>query len=97
MKRTIAPLVIVTALGALGAVGLVGSTADAQWIPPPPEYVATTEPVYYEGRAAYWYNNHWYWHDEHGAWNHYDAEPRFLADHRARFQPVRRSWEHPHR
>jgi hypothetical protein len=97
MNRNIATLskgfVIVSALGALAAVGLVGKTAEAQWVPPPAEWVATSEPVYYEGHAAYWYNNHWYWHDEHGAWNHYDAEPAFLAERRAHAAPARRSWE----
>jgi hypothetical protein len=100
MNRTISynglskGLVILSALGALAAVSAIGGSAAAQWVPPPPEYIASTEPVYYEGHAAYWYNNAWYWHDEHGAWNHYDHEPQFLADHRAHFQPVRRSWYH---
>jgi len=101
MNRNIATLskgfVIVSALGALAAVGLVGKTAEAQWVPPPAEYIATTEPVYYEGHAAYYYNSHWYWRDTHGAWNHYDAEPAFLADRRAHFPPVRRGYEHPGR
>ncbi|MGD0530461.1 MAG: hypothetical protein ABSE49_35335 [Polyangiaceae bacterium] len=83
---------IASAIGVLAAVSLTGVPADAQWAPPPPEYVATTEPVYYEGHAAYWYGNHWNWRDEHGAWNHYDQEPGFLADHRAHFAPVRHSW-----
>jgi hypothetical protein len=64
-----------------------------QYDGPSPEFIASTEPVYYEGHAAYWYNNHWYWRDEHGRWNHYDQEPPFLADHRAHFPQNRRSWE----
>jgi uncharacterized membrane protein YgcG len=83
---------IASAIGVLAAVSLTGVSADAQWAPPPPEYVATTEPVYYEGHAAYWYGNHWNWRDEHGGWNHYGQEPGFLADHRAHFAPVRHSW-----
>ena len=98
MSRTTSTLskgfAIVSAVGALAAVTLVVAPASAQWVPPPPEYIATTEPVYYEGHAAYWYGNHWYWRDDHGAWNHYDHEPPFLADRRAHFAPVRRSWEH---
>lgn len=97
MKRTAATLskgfVFVPAAGALAAALFVGAPAAAQWEPPPPEYIATTEPAYYEGHAAYWYNNHWYWRDEHGGWNHYDQEPRELADHRAHFPPGRRSWQ----
>jgi len=96
MNRNIAKgLVVVSALGAAAAVGLIGTPAAAQWVPPPAEWIATTEPVYYEGHAAYWYNNHWYWHDEHGAWNHYDNEPAGLAERRAHYTPVRRSFEHP--
>ena len=94
MRRNIASLskgfAVVYALGALAAV----SPAAAQWAPPPPEWIATTEPVYFEGHAAYWYNNHWVWRDEHGAWGHYDHEPAFLADRRAHFAPVRHSWAH---
>jgi hypothetical protein len=87
-------LMMVSAVGALAAVALVGTPALAQWAPPPPEYVATTEPVYYEGHAAYWYGNHWSWRDEHGAWNHYDHEPPALAARRGQAAPVRRSWTH---
>lgn len=85
--------VFVPAAGILAAAVLVGAPAAAQWEPPPPEYIASTEPVYYEGHAAYWYNNHWYWRDDHGGWQHYDHEPPFLADRRAHFPPGRRSWE----
>jgi hypothetical protein len=84
---------IVAAAGALAAVALVAAPADAQWVAPPQEYIATTEPVYYEGHAAYWYGGRWSWRDEHGTWNHWDREPAFLADRRAHFAPVRRSWE----
>lgn len=83
---------ILLAAGAVGAIALAGAPAAAQWVPPPPEYVATMEPVYYEGHAAYWYQNHWYWRDEHGAWAHYDREPPQLAERRAHAAPVRRSW-----
>jgi hypothetical protein len=97
MKRTTATIskgfVLVPAVGALAAALLVGAPAVAQWEAPTPEFVATTEPAYYEGHAAYWYNNHWFWRDDHGGWNHYDQEPRELADHRAHFPPARRSWQ----
>jgi hypothetical protein len=87
-------LVIVSAVGALAAVSLIDAPAVAQqWVPPPPEFVATAQPEYYEGHAAYWYGNHWYWRDEHGGWNHYDNEPPGLAERRAHAPPVRRSWE----
>ncbi len=85
--------VLVPAAGALAAALLVGTPAVAQWEPPPPEFIATTEPAYYQGHAAYWYNNHWFWRDDHGSWNHYEQEPRDLADRRAHFPPARRSWQ----
>ncbi len=86
-------LVTVPMVGALASVLLVSAKAAAQWEPPPPEYIATTEPAYYEGHAAYYYNSHWYWRDAHGGWNHYEHEPAFLADRRAHFPPARRSWQ----
>ena len=61
------------------AIGVVSTSAFSQPMPPPPEFVVTAEPVYYEGHAAYWYQNHWYYHDE----------PPALADHR-RLAPVAR-------
>jgi hypothetical protein len=88
---------IASALGALASVSLIGTTALAQWAPPPPEYIATTDPVYYEGHATYWYAGHWNWRDPRGAWNHYDHEPPSLADRRSHAPPVRRSWEHAER
>ncbi len=97
MKRTTATLsrgfVLVPAAGALAAALFAGAPAAAQWEPPPAEFVATTAPAYHEGHAAYWYNGHWFYRDEHGAWNHYEQEPRELADHRAHAPPVRRSWQ----
>jgi hypothetical protein len=98
MNRIIATLskgiALVPAVGVVALVSLTGAPAEAQWAPPPPEYIATTEPVYYEGHPAYWYGGHWFWRDEHGGWGHYDHEPPFLADRRGHSPPVRRSWEH---
>jgi hypothetical protein len=101
MNRIIATMskgfAIAPAIGALALVFLTGAPAAAQWAPPPPEFIASTEPVYYEGHAAYWYGGRWFWRDEHGGWGHYDHEPPFLADRRAHFPPPRRSWERWHR
>jgi hypothetical protein len=75
------------------AIGVVSTTASAQMPPPPPpEFVVTAEPVYYEGHAAYWYQNHWYYRDEHGAWAYYHDEPKFLSDHRRAAPPERHSY-----
>ena len=44
---------------------------------PPPGFLATATPVYYEGRPAYYYNDHWYFQTSHG-WSYYRSEPGFL-------------------
>jgi len=48
---------------------------------PSPEIVATTPPVYYEGRAHYWYGGHWYYRDGR-SWRYYNDEPVYLHDYR---------------
>ena len=58
---------------------------------PPDGYIATTEPVYYEGRATYWYGGNWYYRDGN-RWNHYDREPPALQQRRVQAAPVRRSY-----
>jgi hypothetical protein len=57
--------------------------------PPPPTYVATTDPVYYNGQPTYWYQDHWYWRDAYGRWNYYRDEPPTLRDHRMHGPPTR--------
>ena len=63
---------------------------------PPDAYIATTEPVYFEGRAAYWYGGRWYYRDG-GRWGHYDREPPALYQRRMQAPPVRRTYEEPWR
>ena len=58
---------------------------------PPDGYIATTEPVYYEGRATYWYGGNWYYRDGN-RWNHYDREPPALQQRRVQAAPMRRSY-----
>jgi hypothetical protein len=88
MKHT-TKLLFVVPFCALGA--LFSTDASAQWAPrpPPPHYVATYEPVYYNGYAHYYYQNHWYYRDHGGAWRWYDREPGYLYGHRG-------EWEHHH-
>jgi hypothetical protein len=59
---------------------------------PPAEYVATTEPVYYGGRANYYYNNSWRYH-ERGRWGGYRSEPAGLRQYR----PQRGGYSAPQR
>ncbi|MGA3122164.1 MAG: hypothetical protein ABSF69_15495 [Polyangiaceae bacterium] len=86
------------ALGALGLGLALSGEATAQPLPPeappppPPAFVATVEPVYYEGHAAYWYGAHWYWRDPHG-WHWYANEPAFLRDRRGHSPAPRHHYE----
>jgi hypothetical protein len=57
--------------------------------PPPPAFIATTAPVYFQGRPTYWYNGFWQYRDPRGAWQVYRQEPPFLAQRRVN-QPPRR-------
>jgi hypothetical protein len=61
---------------------------------PPDAYVATTEPVYFEGRPMYWYGNRWSYR-EGGRWNHYEREPPALYQRRMQGPPARRTYEPP--
>jgi len=61
---------------------------------PPDWYIATTEPVYFEGRPAYWYHDHWNYRDG-GRWRHFDREPPALYQRRMQGPPVRHTFEPP--
>ena len=55
--------------------------------PPPPEYVATTAPVYFEGHPCYYYDGYWRYRDPRGGWRYYREEPRVLYERRFREPP----------
>jgi hypothetical protein len=55
-------------------------------------FIATTEPFYYEGRAAYWYGGRWNYRTG-GGWGHYDREPSALYQRRMQGAPGRRTYE----
>ncbi len=59
---------------------------------PPDGYIATTEPVYFEGRASYWYGGRWYYRNG-GGWGHYDREPAGLYQRRMQAPPRQRVYE----
>jgi hypothetical protein len=73
------------AVGAVTAGFIVAAPARAQVEVvvdgPSADYIATTDPVYYEGHAAYWYGGGWFYRDG-GSWHHYRSEPGFLHDWR---------------
>jgi hypothetical protein len=82
VNRAIKLLLVVVPFCAVGA--LSAPDADAQqWRPPPPAYVASYRPVYYNGYAHYWYGNHWFYRDHGGAWHGYAHEPEYLGRFRA--------------
>jgi hypothetical protein len=82
------------AVGLIAALGLASRVAAAQLPFPPAEFVATTEPVYYEGHAAYWYGNRWYYKDERGGWQRYETEPPALAERREHAPPSKHFYGH---
>jgi hypothetical protein len=59
---------------------------------PSDAYIATTEPVYFNGYASYWYGNRWYYQNG-GRWNHYDREPAGLYQRRMQGAQRRRTYE----
>ncbi len=91
MKRALVTMVK-TALCAGAIIScLLSPPARAQVeveVAPPPEIIATTRPVYFEGHAAYWYGNRWYYRDG-GNWRFYHEEPGYLRGYRGHYQPVR--------
>jgi hypothetical protein len=69
-----------------------GTVYDDEY--PPDALIATTEPIYFEGRPTYWYRGRWHYR-EGGRWHHYDREPRDLYERRVRGLPMRRRYETP--
>ena len=55
--------------------------------PPPPEYIATTAPIYYDGHPCYYYQGYWRYRDPRGQWRYYREEPRVLYQRRYREPP----------
>jgi hypothetical protein len=72
----------------------VDGDADVAYYPPP-AYIATSQPVFYEGHASYWYNGHWVYRDGGGRWGYYRSEPGYLAGRRGGAGFQRRTYERP--
>jgi hypothetical protein len=62
---------------------------------PPPAFIATSEPVFYEGRPAYWWGGRWYFRDG-GAWRFYHDEPAHLREYRGHHEPGRQFYGRAH-
>jgi hypothetical protein len=95
LQRTACAVVLGAILVATTACGVrVGPAYSVGYYDdyPPDTYIATTEPVYFEGRATYWYGNRWYYRDG-SRWGRYDREPPVLYQRRMQAPPVRRTYE----
>jgi hypothetical protein len=73
------------------AAGQVGFSVQIG--PPPPEFIATTAPVYFEGHPTYWFNGYWHYRDPRGQWLFYRQEPPVLASRRVQRPPQRVFYE----
>jgi hypothetical protein len=82
---------IASAVALCATLMVVAGSASADEYPPD-AFVATTEPVYFEGHAAYWYGGFWYYRDGN-RWSHYDREPPELYQRRVRTPPARHNYE----
>jgi hypothetical protein len=58
-------------------------------------FIATAQPVFYDGHASYWYNGHWVYRDGGGRWGYYQSEPAYLAGRRGGPAGGRRTYERP--
>ncbi len=101
MKHSIRDLAAMLAAGAavvLGCTACGGVAVEADYPVteyddyPPDGYIATTEPVYFEGHPTYYYRGRWFYRDG-GHWHHYDHEPAHLQQWRSRARPERRYYE----
>jgi hypothetical protein len=90
VNRTLPSLVALAA----AFLALSGDSTDAraqvQVVYPTPAYVASYEPVYYNGFAHYWYRDRWFYRD-HAAWRWYEHEPDFLHARRGEWA---HHWHH---
>lgn len=89
MIREIAFSFAVASVAGCYAEPMVAVSADTAYdgttdVDLPAGYVATTEPVYYGGRGAYYYNNAWRYR-EGGRWGAYRTEPAGLRQYRSNY------------
>ncbi len=70
------------ALAMLGTTGCYGEIygGDPAYYPSD-GFVATQDPVYYDGQATYFYGNRWYYRNN-GGWSYYRSEPAYLRQYR---------------
>jgi hypothetical protein len=89
-------LALLATLGLTVGVGFPVAPASAQEVTiyPDAAYIATADPVYYNGIPHYWFRDRWYYREgARWAWYH-EGEPRYLHDYRFRVWPG--GVYHPH-
>jgi hypothetical protein len=69
-----------TALTTVGCYGEVYAGGDPASYPSD-GFVATAEPVYFDGQPTYYYGGRWYYRNG-GRWNYYRSEPTYLRQYR---------------
>jgi hypothetical protein len=65
----------------LGTAGCVGELNGDPAYYPSDAYLATEDPVYYDGQATYFYGGRWYYRNG-GGWSYYHSEPGYLRQYR---------------
>jgi len=76
---------VFASLGVVAGLSLTAppeASAQEVVVYPGDAYIATAQPVYYNGSAHYWYRDRWYYRDGRSwAWYH-GGEPAYLHDYR---------------
>jgi hypothetical protein len=93
MLRRLVPAALTGA--SLALAGCYAGVDDDVAYYPSAGFVATAQPVFYEGHATYWYNGHWVYRDGGGRWGYYRSEPGYLSQRRAGPAYQRRTYERP--
>ena len=76
----LAPAAVVS-LVVLGTTGCAAEVyGDAAYYPND-SFVATADPVYFDGQANYYYGDRWYYRNG-GRWSSYRSEPSYLRTYR---------------
>jgi hypothetical protein len=77
----LAPAAVVS-LVVLGTSGCAAEVyGDAAYYPDD-SFVATADPVYFDGQANYYYGDRWYYRGSGGRWSSYGSEPSYLRAYR---------------
>jgi len=89
--NSISKLLLSVALPVAAVTAYAPASSAQVVVYPTASYVASYEPIYYNGYAHYYYNNHWYYRD-HGYWRGYNTEPGVLWGRRGEWAGRRHGW-----